>query len=112
MHSAMLNRGAETLQCKSAKEGWLSGYKEFYTLFHSIQWPCFLNILKSVLSDNLQSLLTPEIFVAAESTTKSTGTVKNWKFPFLELNLLIFCSYSMSLARYEVKKHDCVMYLF
>jgi hypothetical protein len=50
--------------------------------------------------------------VAAESTTKSTGTAKNWKFPFLELNLLIFCSYSMPLARYEVKKHDCVMYLF
>ena len=50
--------------------------------------------------------------MAAESTTKSTGTAKSRKIPFLELNLPIFCSYSMSLARYEVKEHDCVMYLF
>ena len=34
------------------------------------------------------------------------------KILFLELNLLIFCSYSTSLARYEVKKYHCVMYLF
>jgi hypothetical protein len=41
MHSPMLNRGTETLQCQSAKVGWLGGYKELYTAFPSIQYPFF-----------------------------------------------------------------------
>jgi hypothetical protein len=31
MHSAMLNRGTETLQCQSTKVGWLRGNKELST---------------------------------------------------------------------------------
>jgi hypothetical protein len=38
MHSAMLTRGTETLQCQSAKVGWLSGNKELSTTisFHTV----------------------------------------------------------------------------
>jgi len=38
MHSSMLHKGTETLQCQSAKVGWLSGNKELYTLisFHTV----------------------------------------------------------------------------
>ena len=38
VHSAMLTRGAETLQCQSAKVGWLSGNKGLSTpiSFHTV----------------------------------------------------------------------------
>lgn len=84
----------------------------FHAYFLPYCYSAYLNIFKQVCHDNLQSLLAPEFFVVVESTTKATRTAKIWKFPFLELNLLIFCAYSMSLAWYEVKEHEYIMYLF